>query len=211
MPGVYEIAKVDLPVALGPDGKYLFVSRASSGVGGLLETAGGTWCGRLELDSPAPVTAVFKPDGSALDLLGKGVFYEYDLATGKLRTKKNVPPLAAAKLAWCDDRYLLVDDRWLLDKQTGILAWQYECDGCRAEGSPDGRYWFAARGGPAAAGDVLTAVALPTPLVAERAANVRLEDQALLYPGAKASLSVNLPAIRPRSPRSSLTVWRRTA
>jgi WD40 repeat protein len=191
---MYSIVKVDLPVAASPDGRYLFVAREGLGAYGLLDAAAGQWCGRLEFDEQSHVeAAAFNPDGLILDLLANGYLYEWDAVSGNRRMKRVVPPPGGSALHWCDNRYLLIDHKYLLNKETGALVWQYAFDGCLAEACPDSRCWFAVPGSVRDPVNTLVAMALPSPMALQAAADTRLEDQALLYPGAKVSLSVNLP------------------
>ncbi len=108
------------------------------------------------------------------------------------------PDHAQVDLEYRDDRFLLLEDRLLLDLTNQAFTWRYSVrHGGFAVAGPDDRTWYYCRTQvPDAPGQLfeihLTSAETPDALTRRLTADVRLESQAALAPGQAVRVEVNL-------------------
>ncbi|MDB5338800.1 MAG: hypothetical protein JWN70_4419, partial [Planctomycetaceae bacterium] len=186
---------------LSPGAKYLGFQ--SGGRYAFLDPKTGEVVGDVQTNM-AELHCAFHPIGTHFALLGfDGVSRKLlvvDVATGKTTADFYIP-LGSQSLQWCGDAHILVDGNYLIDLPQQKSAWTYVLPyGFSAANQPDGKTWFVTSGGPLDQNAFLANATLPDkPALAQIEAGP-LPDDALLLPGMKINLQVNLAAASPLHP-----------
>ncbi len=191
---------------LSPGGKYLAAYHAADKTYRLYEAADGTCRGALETPSSTndPRAIAFRRDGTAVALVIYGLIAGWDLADGELQWEAGIPTLHAADLGWRQEKYLLIENRYLFDIEKQVIVWKYSLSGgCHAAESPDPNHWYCAKEGSGPFN--LVAMQTPSQHVKDQTAGANLAERAIIYPGAKVSLSVSVPGGHSRKFTESLT------
>jgi hypothetical protein len=193
---VYLIDGFGPLVGISPNRKYVAGFNEAASTFCFLDPLSGQCQGQLQQPSRVgPVEGgAFRADGKALAVVAEDTI-QWDLATGKISSEFPTPPVrtqGARLVSYLDDRFLLVNEGYLVDLKNHTLAWIYQLpDGCHASGSPDGRHWFClwpSHSTPS----VLAALKLPGDSTKTLVAGLRAEKQIILQPGMALSLSVNV-------------------
>lgn len=189
---IWEIQQVSQPL-VSPAGRYL--SYATGTGYHFVELETGKLCGSLRGLGEVHAAA-YHPSGQRLALLSsraEGYCLQFvDLRTGTVSKPFPVPVLSGF-LRWCGDRYLLLDERRLVDIEQQAVVWTYEVAiGDHLPTSPDGRHWYVSeiKGIP-----TLSATTIPGPSVSEQLAGRSLKPEIVLQPGGACSLKLQLGSV----------------
>jgi hypothetical protein len=184
--------------SVSPTGKYLGYSDGQSYH--LIDVEAGEEAGKIP-DVGDVQGAAFHPTQGRLALISeyKGGYYLFavDLDSGEV-SPPFPSPVVSPYLQWCGERYLLLDNRKLVDVEQKVVAWSYDLPegGEHLPGGPDGRHWFLTKSQTNAQSRfTLSAVELPTSDALSQLSGAVLEPEFLLQPGGKCSLSLQLGPI----------------
>lgn len=165
----------------------------------IIDVRAGEVCGQVP-DVGDVHGAAFHPQGTKLALLSeyKGGYFLFtiDLVGGQVSPPFPVPVLTPY-LEWCGDRYVLLDNRKLVDVEQKVVAWSYDLpSGDHLPTSADGRHWYIAPTGSADEPQpILAGVELPTSEAAAKLQGVALGPEFLLQPNGSCSISLQLGPI----------------
>ena len=134
--------------------------------------------------------AAFHPDGTRFAVLQSGMIVTFDLKTGRKENEFHIPSNVYGQwMQWCDDNYLLLGGRQLVDLKNKMIVWSYDlAGGLFAPRSPDQRVFYLSNSQPI----TLTAATLPHAGAKTALAGKKLEPKVVLKPGMKVSLNIQL-------------------
>jgi WD40 repeat protein len=162
-----------------------------------VELATGEPVGRIP-DVGDVAAAAFHRDGTRFALLSshKGGYYLFtaDVTSGQVSPPFPVPVLSG-HFRWFGDRYVLIDNRKLVDVEQRVVAWSYDLPaGDHLPVAPDARHWFLADVGGK---PMLNAAEVPDRTALSRLGSATLAPEFILQPGQSCTLSVqfNHPAL----------------
>ncbi|MHC4404414.1 MAG: hypothetical protein ACYTG0_32575 [Planctomycetota bacterium] len=198
---VYVLDGVAPAAALSPGGRYLAVRVGEDATVSVLEAATGTCVGKVENPDTTPwqpQSFGFCRDGGALAMVTHTMLVTWDLTDGK-RTSEGPHGggVGSFEVAWRGDRHVLLGNRHLFDLSKDVVVWRYvtQMRSCHVAHGPDDRHWLCSYLNPTDLSGpyYLAALPMPSPTVKQMTADVRLEELAILYPGAKATVSGSVP------------------
>jgi len=213
---VYSMENGDPLTALSRSGAYLAAAEKTDGSFRIFEAMTGKYCGKTETPSERigvkgpeaarPLSASFRPDGTALAATVQNGVLRWNMADGKLAMECPLPFSPRPDMAWCAEQYLLLGTE-LLDMENRTVIWRYRIlQGCPIDSSPTNRFWLCLRAtGESPPRYWLTAWELPNEEARRATADLRLEDNLLLYPGVEVSVSGSVPGLDAREVAGILT------
>lgn len=186
---VFTAANVSQP-ACSPDGKYVGYSDGNAYY--IVSLANGALSGKIP-DTGDVRSAAFHPGGRTLALLSShnGGYYLFtaDLQTGQVTSPFPVP-VVSGYMRWFGDRYILVDNKKLVDTQQRVVVWSYDLPtGDNLPIGPDNRHWFV---GAADREPLLAAVQMPDPQAAGQLQGTAVKPQFVLQPGGSCALDIQI-------------------
>lgn len=176
---------------VSPGGKYVLADTDQRTV--VIDILSGKGAGKLPGELGTHGSRVFRPDGAQLASIGNGRVQVVDLAANQVVHDIHLPPaVRATEAAWAGDKSLLLEKRYLLDLEKGIITWDYQTDGVVLTRGLGDRLWYVTL--PAArsrnVNPTLSSAVLPHP--AAVAAAKAIDDKAYaIRPGTQVTLEVN--------------------
>jgi hypothetical protein len=183
------------PLALSPGGNLLAVWDIAERCVRVCDSLTGQTRGTAEFaESRAPPeAAAFSNDGAWLaGITNSGMLQVWDMTTGELAQETALQMSAPRHIRWFEARYLLVDQRALVDRENAAVIWKYQVpQAAVVEGSFDGNFWFVSSDPQKQVpGVLLGQLAAPSEVVKAATGGVKQEDRLLLCPGRRAAVSI---------------------
>lgn len=185
---------------LSPNHKYLALVNDNTVT--LIDALSGEPQGQLDARGAVSALAI-DATGTRLATLASrsanSVLQTWNLADGK-QVESFLLARWAAKMQWCGEEHVLLDQQYLVSLARGMVLWKYEgSGGAQTDQSPDGRVWYTAfRGGVGGLNYSLNALALPDPLISLRLRSLAPSRELAVGPGKSISLKLNLPTVPDR-------------
>jgi hypothetical protein len=163
----------------------------------ILDAASGDTLARIETDNWQGGLLAFSSDGKRLGRLSSRQVQVWDLTTGKQTHDVWFPKgmMAKALEFLPGSNFVLVDHRFLVDLYKRIVLWQYDLPPMKGQyvaAAIGGKAWVVG-GGTHHAPYQLAAINIPDAAAKSAADVITAEKVLALKPGARVSLSVNLP------------------
>jgi hypothetical protein len=212
---VYYFEDFGEPLALSAGRRYL--AAAHFGEFRIFDALTGQCVGDLEAPALGTRTARggFRPDGGELaaviDAGPDKMLVRWNLVDGKIIQEIPIPgqivgwhaPFhfahngARAGLEYRGDKFVLLDDQYLINLGTRAVTWRYHLsNGYFAANAPDENTWYGIRKNNASDNSIfLTYMPTPSQAVKNKTDVVSLEQQLVLYPGLSVRLHVDLNAV----------------
>lgn len=208
---IYQFEQFGQPLAVSPSRKYF--AGVHEGGFRIFDASTGKCVGDLESPKTGinALRAAFHPEGKYLVAIIETnmdrLLVRWDMTSGKLTQEFPVKSELLyslgrswfgkqAGIEWRGDRYLMLDEQYLIDLENEAVVWRYHMQGSHyAAGSPDGKTWLVGRQQSASGPWFLKAHETPSLLTRGKTVLMTKEKQLVLAPGMKVRIHVDLSSV----------------
>ena len=180
--------------SMSANGKYLAVASGQRAL--LLTPLTGEVLAEMKMDTASGGAFSFSPSGRQLAVLADGSVRVWDMESGWPLSEFSMPQNVGSSLKVVADGYGLVNGNCLLDFERRVVLWSYGGMQSAAAVAAGGQYLYVLRDLRGNQG-ALAMAKLPHAEALAAAKAIDPEAELLLKPGAKVSLSVEVPDDQP--------------
>ncbi len=145
--------------------------------------------GAIETDGQGTGGLAFSESGKFLAAYSSqsGAIRVWDLSNGgELVQQMATPGGTGSSIQWVGDKYLFMNQKYLMDVELRSTVWEYEVAGGSIFTTGDTRFWFVSK-------EKLTPITLPHKNLDPLTAKFDPDQLLVLKPGASVAVDINLP------------------